>query len=129
MKERIEALDSEIKARNYTSTAIFAGRYKATISYTAKPVTEIATVEAGTSGLAGSTAKPADEPKKTGFGLGSLLKPGGTEKKSAEVTGSGASRGVDTERNAKGGAVKTMVVVRVTPAELEAFRKGGIPKS
>jgi len=129
MKERIEALDSEIKARNYTSTAIFAGRYKATISYTAKPVTEIATVEAGTSGLAGSTAKPADEPKKTGFGLGSLLKPGGTEKKSAEVTGSGASRGVDTERNAKGGAVTTMVVVRVTPAELEAFRKGGIPKS
>jgi predicted Zn-dependent protease len=129
MKERIEALHSEIKARNYTSTAIFAGRYKAMISYTAKPVTEIATVEAGTSGLAGSTAKPADEPKKQGFGLSTLVKPAGTEKKSAEVTGSGASRGVDTERNAKGGAVKTMVVVRVTLAELEAFRKGGIPKS
>jgi hypothetical protein len=132
MKERIETLDSEIKARKYASTATLADRYKATISYTAKPVTEIATVEPGSAGLADSTAKPADstakpadEPKKTGFGLSSLLKPGGTEKKSAEVTGSGASRGVDTERNARGGAVKTMMVVRVTAAELDAFRKDG----
>jgi predicted Zn-dependent protease len=129
MKERIEALEREIKAQQYASAATLADRYKATITYTAKPVTEIATVEPGSSGLAGSTAKPADEPKKTGFGLSSLLKPGGTEKKSAEVTGSGASRGVDTERNARGGAVKTMVVVRVTPAELEAFRKEGNLKS
>jgi len=129
MKERIETLEREIKARQYASTATLADRYKSTITYTAKPVTDIATVEPGSSGLAGSTAKPADEPKKTGFGLGSLLKPGGTEKKSAEVTGSGASRGVDTERNARGGAVKTMVVVRVTPSELEAFRKEGNLKS
>lgn len=125
MKDRIDTLEREITARNYTSTATLADRYKASISYTAKPVTEIATVEAGTSGLAGSTAKPTDEPKKKGFGLSNLVKPGGTEKKSAEVTGSGASRGVDTERNARGGTVKTMVVVRVTPAELEAFRKEG----
>ncbi|MFO7695253.1 MAG: hypothetical protein R6V57_19370, partial [Vicinamibacterales bacterium] len=60
-----------------------------------------------------------------GFGLGALLKPGGTAKKSAEVTGSAASRGVDTERNAKGGPVKTMVAVKVSPAELDAFRKEG----
>jgi predicted Zn-dependent protease len=126
MKERIEALDSEIKARKYTSTATLADRYKATISYTAKPVTEIATVEAGSSGLAGGTTQPAEEPKKKkGFGLSSLIKPGGSEKKSAEVVGSGASRGVDTERNAKGGAVKTLVVVRLTPADLDAFRKEG----
>jgi hypothetical protein len=132
MKERIETLEREIKARQYASTATLADRYKATITYTAVPVTEIATVEPGSAGLAGSTAKPADstakpadEPKKTGFGLNSLAKPGGTEKKSAEVTGSGASRGVDTERNARGGAVKTMVVVRITAAELEAFRKEG----
>jgi hypothetical protein len=125
MQERLDTLDREIKARKYTSTATLADRYKDAISYTAKPVTEIATVAEGTSGLAGSTAKPADEPKKKGFGLNSLLKPGGSEKKSAEVTGSGASRGVDTERNARGGAVKTMVVIRVTPAELEAFRKQG----
>jgi len=129
MKERLATLDKEIKARKYASTVVLADRYKANISYTAKPVTEIATVEAGSAGLAGSTAKPAEEPKKKGFGLSTLLKPGGSEKKSAEVTGSAASRGVDTERNAKGGPVKTMVAVKVSPAELDAFRKEGNLKS
>jgi hypothetical protein len=128
MKERVDALDREIQARKYASTAVLADRYKGAIPYTAKPVAEIATIEAGSAGLAGgtsSTAKPTDETKKKGFGLSTLLKPAGTEKKSAEVTGSGASRGVDTERNARGGPVKTLVVVKVTPAELEAFRKDG----
>jgi beta-barrel assembly-enhancing protease len=128
MQERLDVLDREIKARKYASTAVLVDRFKGAISYTAKPVTEIATIEAGSSGLAGGTsgtAKPADETKKKGFGLSTLIKPGGTETKSAEVTGSGASRGVDTERNAKGGPVKTLVVVKITPAELEAFRKAG----
>ena len=78
MKERLATLDKEIKARKYASTAVLADRYKANISYTAKPVTEIATVEAGSAGLAGSTTKPAEEPKKKGFGLSTLIKPGGT---------------------------------------------------
>jgi hypothetical protein len=125
MKERLATLDREITARRYASAAVLAGRYKSHVTYTAKPVAEIATIEAGASGLAGSTAKPAEAPKKKGFGLGSLLKPVGTEKKSAEVTGSAASRGVDTERDAKGGPVKTMVTVNVSPADLETFRKEG----
>ena len=135
MKERLATLDKEIKARKYSSAAVLGDRYKANISYTAKPVTEIATIEAGSAGLAGSTKKPAEaekpaeEPKKKGFGLSSLIKPAGTEKKSAEVTGSAASRGVDTERNAKGGPVKTIVAVKVSPAELDAFRKEGNLKS
>ena len=129
MKERLATLDKEIRARKYASTVVLADRYKANISYTATPVAEIATVESGSAGLAGSTAKPADEPKKKGFGLSTLIKPGGSEKKSAEVTGSAASRGVDTERGARGGPVKTMVSVKVSPAELEAFRKAGNLKS
>ena len=135
MKERLTTLDKEIKARKYASTVVLADRYKANISYTATPVTEIATVEAGSAGLAGGTTKPAggekpaEAPKKKGFGLSGLIKPVGTEKKSAEVTGSAASRGVDTERNAKGGPVKTMVAVKVSPAELDAFRKEGNLKS
>jgi len=129
MKDRLSTLDREIKAKKYASAAVLADRYRAHIAYTAKPVAEIATVEAGAAGLAGGTAKPAAEPKKKGFGLGSLLKPGGPEKKSAEVTGSAASRGVDTERDAKGGPVKTMVAVKVSPAELDAFRKEGNLKS
>jgi predicted Zn-dependent protease len=129
MKERLSTLEREIKAKNYASAAVLAHRYASRISYTAKPVADIATVEAGSAGLAGGTTKPAADPKKKGFGLGSLLKPGGTDKKSAEVTGSAASRGVDAERNAKGGPVKTMVAVKVSPPELEAFRKEGNLKS
>jgi beta-barrel assembly-enhancing protease len=127
MKERLDALDREIKARRFASTAVLADRFKANITYTARPAAEIATVETGSAGLAGSGggSKPAEEPKKKGLELATLLKPAGTEKKSAEVTGSAASRGVDTERNAKGGTVKTMVAVKVTPAELDAFRKEG----
>ena len=134
-RDRLTTLDREIKARKYSSASVLADRFKDRISYTAKPVAEIATIEEGAAGLAGSATKPAagqkpaEEPKKKGFGLSSLLKPAGSEKKSAEVTGSGASRGVDTERNAKGGPVKTMVAVKVSPAELEAFRKEGNLKS
>jgi predicted Zn-dependent protease len=135
MKERLATLDREILARKYASASVLGERYKANVMYTAKAVTEIATIEAGSSGLAGSTGKaadaqkPADEPKKKGFGLSGLFKPAGTEKKSAEVTGSAASRGVDTERNARGGPVKTMMAVKVSPAEVEAFRKEGNLKS
>ena len=131
MKERLSTLDKEIKARKYASTVVLPDRYRKNISYTARPAAEIATVEAGSAGLAGgsskpaSTSKPAEEPAKKGFGLSSLMKPAGPEKKSAEVTGSAASRGVDTERNAKGGPVKTMVSVKVTPAEVDAFKKEG----
>jgi hypothetical protein len=50
---------------------------------------------------------------------------GGSEKESAEVTGSGASRGVDTERNAKGGSNPSLVTVKVTAAEVAAFKKEG----
>jgi beta-barrel assembly-enhancing protease len=135
MKERLATLDKEIRARKYASAIALPDRYRRNISYTARPAAEIATVEAGSAGLAGgsskpaSTSKPADEPAKKGFGLSSLMKPAGPEKKSAEVTGSAASRGVDTERNAKGGPVKTMVAVKVTPAEVDAFRKDGNLKS
>ena len=135
MKERLSTLDKEIKARKYASTVVLPDRYRKNITYTAKPAAEIATVESGSAGLAGgsskpaSTAKPAEEPPKKGFGLSALMKPAGPEKKSAEVTGSAASRGVDTERNARGGPVKTMVAVKVTPAEVDAFRKEGNLKS
>jgi len=124
-KERITTLDREITARRYASSVMLGDRYRSRISYTAKPVAEIATVEAGSAGLAGGASKPAAEPKKKGFGLGTLLKPGGTGKKSAEVTGSAASRGVDTERGAVGGPVKAIVAVKVSQAELDAFRKEG----
>jgi beta-barrel assembly-enhancing protease len=138
MKERLQKNTKLIADKKLVGAATLAERYRKFISYQAPAQSEVAQVEAGAAGLTGggdaSAAKPKEgakegekppEEKKRGFGLSGLVKPGGGEKKSAEVTGSGASRGVDTERNAKGGAVATPVTVAVTAAELAAFKKEG----
>jgi predicted Zn-dependent protease len=138
MKERLQKNARLISDRKLAGAATLAERYRKFISYQPVSQAEVAQVESGAAGLTGggdSTAaktkegakegeKPPEE-KKRGFGLAALVRPGGGEKKSTEVTGSGASRGVDTERNAKGGAVSTPVDVAVTAAELAAFKKEG----
>jgi predicted Zn-dependent protease len=111
-------------------------RYKQHIKYTAVPITAIAAVEAGASGLTGSTAaaddkskdkdkdKTGEAPKKGGFGLGALKQTVAPEKQSAQVTASGGSRGVGPDRAAKGGGNPALVKVPAIPdAELAAFQK------
>ncbi len=128
MKERLDRLAKQISSENLGGAVTLEARYRKFINYKAPAQTEVATVEAGTAGLAGGSkedaSKPA-EPKKRGFGLSSLLKPSGGEKKQAEVVGSGASRGVDTERGAKGGPVSTAVAVNLKAADIAAFKKEG----
>ena len=130
MKERIDRLAKLAAGVKPAGTATLEERYRKYITYTAKPQTEIAGVEAGAAGLAGGSGKTdktkdeekkEEQPKKKGFGLGSLMKPTGSESKSAEVTGSGASRGVDTERNAKGGSNPKIVVVNIQMSDINAF--------
>jgi beta-barrel assembly-enhancing protease len=139
MQERLDKMTKQIAAEQLTSTTTLDGRYKKFISYQPKPLSDIAAVEGGAAGLTGGggsaktggekgkegTDQPDDAKKKKGFGLASLIRPGDSEKKSAEVTGSAASRGVDTERGAKGGPVSTAVVVALTPADAAAFKKEG----
>jgi len=133
MQERFDRIKKQIASEKLASTATLEDRYRKFIRYEAKPQAGIAGVEAGAAGLTGGTTKKDDksdeekppEKKKKGFGLGGLLGPGDSEKKSAEVTGSAASRGVDTERNAKGGAVKAAVPVTITAADIAAFKKEG----
>lgn len=133
MQERLDKINKQVVAEKLASTATLEDRYKKFISYQPKAQTAIAVVEGGAAGLTGGSTKTDDttksdedkNKKKKGLGLGSLLKPGDSEKKSAEVTGSAASRGVDTERNAKGGPVKTLVQVNITAADLAAFKKEG----
>ena len=141
MKERLEKLEKTIKDQKLTATATLEARFASNVSYKPVAITEIATVEAGAAGLAGGgSAKPdeskkegdksgekAEEPKKKkGFGLGRLMSPSsGGEKASGETTGSSAARGVDTERNAKGGSNPNVVVVNVTVADINAFKKEG----
>jgi len=134
MKERVDRLAKLAAAVKPAGTATLEERYRKYVTYTAKPQTEIAGVEAGAAGLAGGSGKSdktkdeekkEEQPKKKGFGLGSLMKPTGSESKSAEVTGSGASRGVDTERNAKGGSNPKLVVVNLQMSDISAFKKEG----
>ena len=53
--------------------------------------------------------KKAEEPKKGGFGLGKMMPTGGGEKKQAQVTASGGARGVDPEKDSKGGSNPAIV--------------------
>lgn len=134
MKERIDRLARDIAAAKMSSTATLADRYKQNISYTPVAITEIAVVEAGSAGLAGDGEKPADnkeeeekkeEPRRRGFGLGRLMPTGGNEQKNAQVAASGGTRGVDPERDAKGGGNPALVAVKLTAADLAAFKKEG----
>jgi predicted Zn-dependent protease len=149
MQERLDKLaEQEKKAGKGTVT--LEARYKQFVSYKPVPQSQIATVAAGSSGLAsgssgstkkaddkdakktGDTAKKDDEPaaeekpKKKGFGLGSIASGlGGGEKKSGQTVASGGARGLDPEVDAKGGPNPGIVSVTVTKAEVDAFRKDG----
>jgi predicted Zn-dependent protease len=136
MKERLDKLAKIVKDEKLVATATVEARYKKHVTYTPVPLADVTTVATGASGLAGGSSKPedkdkqeakAEEPKKKkGFGLAGLVGPGGgSEKKSAEVTGSGASRGVDKERSAKGGSNPAPVPVKITADDIAAFKKEG----
>ncbi len=136
MDERLQKLDAEIKSQKPAGTAVLDARFHQNVSYKPTAIAAVTTVEKGSAGIAGDSGKsgsssagdkPADDAskkKKSGFGL-SKLSGGGGEQKSAEVTGSGAARGVDSERSAKGGPNPAPVTVKVTAAELAEFKKDG----
>jgi Zn-dependent protease with chaperone function len=147
MTERLQEIEKRIETEKLSGGAVLEERFRKFISYTPTPQSEIAVVEAGSAGLAGGgggsspppassesaaggSAPPAEskaeEPKKKrGFGLGGLLRPGREEKKSAQVVGSGGARGVDPEVDARGGSNPAVVAVKLTPADIEAFKKEG----
>jgi hypothetical protein len=136
MKERLDRLAKQIQTAKLAATATVADRYHQNITYKPVPQTAIAVADAGAAGLTGDTEKPAakkeepkkEEPKKRGFGLGGLLPAGGGEQKSAQVSASGGTRGVDPETNAKGGPNPKPVPVKIVAADLSAFKKEGALK-
>lgn len=141
MQERLDRITKLIASKKLMATATVQPRYAKNITYKPVPVTAIATVEPGAAGLTGGGAKPAEakpeeakpaekteEPKKKGFGLGRMMPGGGGEKKSAQVTASGGARGVDPEKDSKGGSNPKVVPVKIVAAEVAAFKKeGGLP--
>jgi predicted Zn-dependent protease len=131
IKDRIAAIEKQIKAEKLSATATAAPRYAKTITFDAKPVTEIAMVVEGAAGLSGD-GKAADkkdepkkeEPKKKGGLLGKFNTSSSEQKQASQTTASAGTRGGVPDRDAAGGPNKNPLSVKVTAAELEAFKKG-----
>ena len=136
MQERLDRITKLVASKKLTATATVDARYTKNISFKPVAVTAIATVDPGAAGLTGGEAKPEAkkaeekpaEAKKGGFGLSRMLPTGGGEKKQAQVTASGGARGVDPEKDSKGGSNPKIVPVKLLAADLTAFKKeGGLP--
>ena len=130
---RIDDLTRQITSEKLTAAATVRPRYASHVTFDVKPLSEIAAVAAGTKGVAGGTAKPK-EPEKTeagkekpkrGFGLGSLKISGGKQAESTQASASAGNRAVGRDRAAKGGPnPQKLTLPALTPAEIDAFRKG-----
>jgi hypothetical protein len=137
IEERITAIRAAAKGQ--AKGALMRERFAASIGFTAKPLGDVAVVEAppGTVGTAGATTPPPaeaqkEEEKQSGFGR--LVRRGrdavkqvvpnqSTAKPDQElaVIDSGGTRGVDGDRYALGGPNSMPVETSVTDAELTAF--------
>jgi beta-barrel assembly-enhancing protease len=136
MKERLTNIEKYIKQNKLTATALVQPRYAKHITFDAKPATAITMVAAGSRGLAGGgdEKKPAEEkkeaekkeePKKSGgFGLGRLRPGGGSQAQQSQTVASGGARGVNPDRDAVGGPIKTKVPVKIGPNDIAEFQKG-----
>jgi predicted Zn-dependent protease len=109
---RLAALKKVIASDKLTGKAQVAARYETSISFKPAPIDGVGEVASASSSSSGG---------KLGLsGLSSL----GREKSSNQTVSSAGSRGVNPDRDAKGGPIKTLVAVSVTNAEVNEFRKG-----
>jgi hypothetical protein len=135
MEERIQKLNGISAGRSWTSTNELRDRFAKNITYPPVDLATIPQAEAGSSGLAGETKSDnkkddtGDESKKKSrFSLSKIKNPlgsQGTTTQSAEVTGSGGSRGLDRERGARGGSNPALVPAIITAADVNQFKKEG----
>jgi predicted Zn-dependent protease len=127
---RLNKINRQIKSEKLSASATAESRYGSTIRFETKPITEISAVDAGARGLTEGSNKEAEAkkteeaPKKKGFGLGALKLSSGKQAESTQASASAGNRAVGVDRHAKGGTNPSKVSVSVTPAEVEAFKKG-----
>jgi predicted Zn-dependent protease len=130
IKDRIAKIEQTIKGKKLTATATVAARYTSTIKFDAVPLDQVAMVPEGTRGLSGGEEKKEGETKpanKSGGGLGgalSKLSGGGQQAQQSQTVASAGARGVNPDRDAVGGPNKNRVKITLTPADVDAFRKG-----
>jgi beta-barrel assembly-enhancing protease len=128
-KDRIDKLTKQIADEKLTGKATVDARYKQNITFDVKPASEIAMDVSGAAGLASGDKKKEDdkkteEPKKKGGLLGGIT--GGKQTQASQQTASAGARGVGgtPDRDATGGPNKSVLGVKITAAELDAFKKG-----
>ncbi len=130
-KARIAKIEKQIKDEKLTGTATVAARYKQYITFDAKPASAITQDVEGAAGLASGDKKKdddkkadekKDEGKKGRFGLNSIG--GGKQTQAQQQTASAGARGGLPDRDAVGGPNKNPLGVKISAAELEAFKKG-----
>jgi hypothetical protein len=110
----MDAIAKVISSARLAGSATVAARYSQAITY--KPV--------AVSGINEGGAAPAGS-SSSGGALGLAGRVGiGRERSSDQTVSSAGSRGVNPDRDAKGGPVKTLVPVSVTAAEIAEFRSG-----
>lgn len=123
---RIADLNKQIKSEKLAGVAMVQPRYATNIKFDVKPLSEIAALIAGSRGVAGDgkTAKKEEDDKKKGSGLSRLKLSTGKQAESTQASASAGNRAVGTDRHAPGGSNPSKLSVPLTPAEIEAFKKG-----
>lgn len=119
---RLDALAKVISSQRLSNVATVQARYAQSVGYRPVAVDQIAQV-APPSATADKPAAATQTGGSGKFGLGGL-NPLGQEKSSSSTIASAGSRGVNPDRDAKGGPNKALVVVTVTAAEIAEFRAG-----
>lgn len=116
-RARLDALTRTIASNKLTATATVAPRYRSTVTFQAVPVDRVA------QGAPSTTAAASSSSSGGRMGLGNM-RALGRERSSNETVSSAGSRGVNPDRDASGGPVKTLINVSVTAAQIAEFRKG-----
>jgi predicted Zn-dependent protease len=128
IKDRISNAEKLIAKEKLTATATGQARYAKTITFSAKPVTDVAMNVDGASGLASGDKKKADdkkaEPQQTQGSAQASVSSGNKQAQSSQQVASAGVRGGVPDRDAKGGSNASIVSVKVSAAELETFKKG-----
>ncbi|MEO7189808.1 MAG: M48 family metalloprotease [Vicinamibacterales bacterium] len=120
-KARLDALNKVISGSSLKASSLVATRYTQSVSF--KPVPVTAVPQGAPAAPAAAAAAPPASSGGGKLGLGGLSALG-REKSSSDTVSSAGSRGVNPDRDAKGGPVKTLVPVSITAAEIAEFRKG-----
>lgn len=126
-QDRMGKIAKQIADEKLTGKATVEARYKQHITFDVKPASEIAMNVEGSAGLASGDKKKeddkkAEEPKKKGGLLSGIT--GGKQTQASQQTASAGARGGLPDRDATGGPNKNALGVKITAAELEAFKKG-----